>query len=207
MEIKEAQPAHHAVVYGLRKDLFCEARASAYGQTTCSPNNETTMPSTPLSVSEKSRVDLLSLLDHFHEYDYQPSEPIEYVLKMLQQTFISNSFSVRLRALGSCKELLLDSAKLEEALRRHDQSKKQKQEAQPKTYVSQNNSASDTYSFFYSTLQALNSEEEEDDNWEWDVNTNEVRLLDKCNHAGVGECDRKSEEVTPKLGGSSVDQE
>lgn len=61
--------------------------------------------------------------------------------------------------------------------------------------------------FFYSTLQALNSEEEEDDNWEWDVNTNEVRLLDKCNHAGVGECDRKSEEVTPKLGGSSVDQE
>ncbi|KAE9386542.1 hypothetical protein BT96DRAFT_1005984 [Gymnopus androsaceus JB14] len=126
------------------------------------------MPSTPFS--EKSHLELLFLLDYFHEYNRQPNKPID----------------VQLRALASCEELLRDSAETEELIKQYEQSKKLNSEALLK-----------------STQQTINPEGEENDDWEWDVKTKEVRLLEKRNRTGAGEYSGKSEEHMPKVGASA----
>lgn len=45
---------------------------------------EFTALSPAMPLSQKSRLELLYLLEYFHEYNYQPNEPIEYVLTALQ---------------------------------------------------------------------------------------------------------------------------
>jgi len=51
---------------------------------------------------------------------------------------------------------------------------------------------------FCRTQQPVNLESEEDDGWEWDVNTKQVRLLEKRSDTGGGGSSVKYKEYTLK---------